>query len=173
NQQAVDQFTDLCASHQLPVAVQFRRQMLCSTTHPCFVGDVGLGSNPELMRYIKEADLVLLVGGRMPEVASQSYSLFDIPVPAQTLVHVHPDASELNRVYRADLGINVSPMAFAQALSGRSASQAPAWSGERDRLRASYLAWTDPQTITHPGQLQMGQVMNYLRSVLPDDAIMC
>ncbi|MCC2594912.1 thiamine pyrophosphate-binding protein [Pusillimonas sp. MFBS29] len=173
NQSAVDQFSDFCTRHQLPVAVQFRRQMLCSTAHPCFVGDVGLGSNPELMRYIKEADLVLLVGGRMPEVASQSYSLFDIPVPAQNLIHVHPDASELNRVYRADLGINVSPMAFAQALSDLSPAHTPVWSAERDRLRASYVAWNDPTAITHPGTLQMGQVMNYLRTALPDDAILC
>ncbi|WP_049790414.1 thiamine pyrophosphate-binding protein [Pusillimonas sp. T7-7] len=173
NQQAVDQFADFAASHQLPVAVQFRRQMLYSTAHPCFVGDVGLGSNPELMRYIKESDLVLLVGGRMSEIASQSYTLFDIPVPAQPLVHVHPDASELNRVYRSTLGINVSPIAFAQALASLPAQQDPAWSGERDTLRASYLSWTDPQKIKHPGQLQMGQVMSYLRSVLPEDAIMC
>ncbi len=173
NQSAVDQFSDFCTRHQLPVAVQFRRQMLCSTAHPCFVGDVGLGSNPELMRYIKEADLVLLVGGRMPEVASQSYSLFDIPVPAQNLIHVHPDASELNRVYRADLGINVSPMAFAQALSDLSPAHTPVWSAERNRLRASYVAWNDPTAITHPGTLQMGQVMNYLRTALPDDAILC
>src|SRR5690606_38176995 len=145
-----------------------------ATSHPCFVGDVGLGSNPELMRYIKEADLILLVGGRMSEIASQSYTLLDIPVPAQTLVHVHPDASELNRVYRSDLGINVSPIAFAQAVAGTATpAQAPAWTQERDRMRASHLAWTDPQKITHPGALQMGQVMAYLRTTLPEDAIMC
>src|SRR3546814_4063907 len=86
--------------------------MLFSTAHPCFVGDVGLGGNPALMQYITDADLILLVGGRMSEIASQSYTLLNIPVPAQTLVHVHPDAQELNRVYRADLAINVSPLAL-------------------------------------------------------------
>src|SRR5690606_32790422 len=142
DQQAVDQFADFAERHHLPVAVQFRRQMLCSTAHPCFVGDVGLGSNPELMRYIKEADLIMLVGGRMSEIASQSYSLFNIPVPEQTLVHVHPDSSELNRVYRCDLGINVSPIAFARTLADLPAAQSPAWAAERDRMRASHLAWT-------------------------------
>ena len=33
-----------------------------------------------------------LVGGRMSEMPSQSYTLLDIPTPRQTLVHVHPDA---------------------------------------------------------------------------------
>ncbi|WP_353153101.1 thiamine pyrophosphate-binding protein [Pollutimonas bauzanensis] len=173
NQAAVDQFAEFATRYQLPVAVQFRRQMLFSVDHPSFIGDVGLGGNPELMAYIKDADLILLVGGRMSEIASQSYTLLDIPVPSQTLVHVYPDAGELNRVYRADLAINVSPASFAQAVATLQPSQPAAWSADLDRIRASYLAWTDPQTITHPGTLQMGQVMSYLRSALPDDAIMC
>lgn len=173
DQTAVDQFAAFATRHKLPVAVQFRRQMLFSTAHSCFVGDVGLGSNPTLMASIKEADLVLLVGGRMSEIASQSYTLFDIPVPRQTLVHVHPDIKELNRVYRADLAINVSPKAFAASLDTLAAVPSPDRQARLQAMRDSYLGWTDPQAITHPGALQMGQVMSYLRDVLPNDAIMC
>ena len=36
---------------------------------------------------------------------SQSYTLLDIPGDGAKLVHVHPGAEELNRVYRAGLGI--------------------------------------------------------------------
>jgi len=177
NADAVAQFAEFAAQRQLPVAVQFRRQMLFPVSHPSFIGDVGLGSNPDTMAFIRDADLVLLVGGRMSEIASQSYTLFDIPVPRQALVHVHPDAGELNRVYRASLAINTSPAAFAQALSESAASggttaQAP-WAEELARMRASYEAWTNPLAIEHPGALQMGQVMSYLDSVLPPDAIMC
>src|SRR5690606_14045638 len=53
DQDAVDRFADFAQRFHLPVGVQFRRQMLFPTTHPCFVGDVGLGSNPELMQYIR------------------------------------------------------------------------------------------------------------------------
>jgi acetolactate synthase-1/2/3 large subunit len=172
NQQAVDQFADFATRCKLPVAVQFRRQMLFPTDHACFIGDVGLGSNPALMQYIKDADLVLLIGGRMSEVASQSYTLLDIPVPAQSLVHVYPDVGELNRVYRADLPILASPIAFAALLEALPSIDAPAWSPELARMRASYLSWTDPSQISHPGALQMGKVMELLRSVLPADAIM-
>ena len=171
--QATRQFAEFAERHQLPVAVQFRRQMLCSTDHSTFVGDVGLGSNPELMQYIKDADLILLVGGRMSEIASQSYTLLDIPVPTQYLVHVHPDASELNRVYRADLAINVSPVSFASAVTQLMPSQTPAWSGLTQALRASHIAWRNPDKIQNPGALQMGQVMHYLEATLPDDAILC
>ncbi|TEA77575.1 thiamine pyrophosphate-binding protein [Allopusillimonas ginsengisoli] len=174
SQEAVDDFAAFAEAMQLPVAVQFRRQMLFPTTHPCFIGDVGLGGNPALMEYIRDADLVLLIGGRMSEIASQSYTLFDIPVPKQTLVHVQADANELNRVYRANLAINVSPVSFTRALGQLNVpADAPSWSGELKRMRESYQHWADPRKITHPGALQMGQVMSHLASVLPSDAIMC
>lgn len=173
NEHAVEQFSLFAQDNHLPVAVQFRRQMLFPTNHPCFVGDIGLGSNPDLLNYAKQADLILLVGGRMSEIASQSYTLLDIPVPAQTLVHVHPDTSELNRVYCADLAIPVSPAAFAQSLATIKPVAQPAWVSALQQLRSSYQNWTNPEKIQHPGQFQMGQVMAYLRKTLPDDAIMC
>lgn len=174
NQAAVDCITEFAARWQLPVAVEFRRQMLFPTDHPCFVGDVGLGSNPQLMQTIRDADLVLLVGARMSEIASQNYTLLDIPVPKQTLVHVYPDANELNRVYRARLAINVSASVFARAISSlappaNALEPSPYLLG----LRANYVAWHDPAPIQHPGELQMGQVMAWLNSALPADAILC
>ena len=170
--QAVEQFAGFAERYQLPVAVQFRRQMLFSTDHPNFIGDVGLGSNPQMLSYIKDADLILLVGGRMSEIASQSYTLLDIPVPKQRLVHIHPDSAELNRVYRAQLAINASPASFAQAIQTLSPSQPPSRTDTLHTLRASYAAWTDPTKIQNQGELQMGQVMAYLNAHLPDDAIM-
>lgn len=171
--QAVEQFAQFATNHQLPVAVQFRRQMLFPATHPCFIGDVGIGCNPQMLDYVKNSDLVLLVGGRMSETPSQSYTLFDIPVPKQCFIHVHPDSNELNRVYRATIAFNTSPASFAAAVSTLKADRPAAWSTELQTLRASFLAWTDPTKIQHPGKLQMGAVMTYLEAHLPDDTIMC
>lgn len=175
---AVAAFAHFAEAHQLPVAVQFRRQMLFPVTHPCFIGDVGLGCNPNLINYIKEADLVLMVGGRMSEVPSQSYTLFPIPGPreGQALVHVHPDPAELNRVYRADLAINASPSAFASAVThvAPSATVHAAKRGDQlQTLRANYQAWSDPTRIQVPGTLQMGDIMAWLATSLPSDTIMC
>ncbi|HMN87901.1 MAG TPA: hypothetical protein PKA74_18230, partial [Bauldia sp.] len=41
--------------------------------------DVGIGINPALAKRVKEADLLILVGGRMSEMPSSGYSLFGIP----------------------------------------------------------------------------------------------
>jgi acetolactate synthase-1/2/3 large subunit len=55
------------------------------------------------------ADLILLIGGRMSEMPSSSYTLLEIPVPHQALVHVHPGAEELGRVYQPQLAIQATP----------------------------------------------------------------
>lgn len=171
---AVERFQAFAEAWQLPVAVQFRRQMLFSAEHPCFIGDIGLGGNPKLMDFVRNSDLVLMVGGRFSEIPSQSYTLLDIPVPRQKLVHVHPDASELNRVYVATEAVNVSPTAFCEALGGLTPTAAePVWKPALDTMRGSYRQWTQCETIRHPGKLQMSQIMSHLNEVLPADAIMC
>jgi acetolactate synthase-1/2/3 large subunit len=173
SESAVERFTRFADRLDLPVAVSFRRQMLFAADHPCYAGDLGLGVNPKLVARIKESDLVLLLGGRLSEVPSQSYTLLDIPVPRQTLVHVHPDPNELGRVYRPHLAINASPTAFSAALEGIEPPQSIRW-GERTRAaRGDYLAWSDPAQIRHPGPFQMGTVMAHLREALPADTIFC
>src|SRR5437763_765525 len=107
---AVARFADRFA---LPVATTFRRAHLVDPEHPCYAGDLGIGPNPKLLARVKGADLILLVGGRLGEMPSQSYTLLDIPAPRQTLVHVFPGIEELGRVYRAHLAINATPTAFA------------------------------------------------------------
>src|SRR5215217_6976502 len=170
---AVQRFVRFAERFELPVACTFRRQMLFPADHASYIGDLGLGVNPKLLARIKEADLVLLVGGRLSEIPSQAYTLLDIPAPKQTLVHVHPDPDELGRVYRPHLAINASPTAFSAALEGVQPPTAIGWRARAQEAHADYLAWSDPTRIRHPGPLQMGEVMAHLREVLPADTIFC
>ena len=155
----------------LPVATTFRRGNLFDALHLCYAGDLGIGVNPKLLARIKSADLVLLIGGRLGEIPSQSYTLFDIPEPQVTLVHVHPGAEELGRVYHAALAINASPTAFCSALEGLQPPNEIAWRGESDAAHADYLAWTEKAT-PQPGGVNLGAIMVWLRDSLPADAIM-
>jgi len=155
----------------LPVGVSFRRQMLFDHLHPCYAGDVGIGPNPKLAAAVKEADVVLLVGGRFSEMPSSDYTLIKSPYPTQKLVHVHADANELGRVYRPTIAINASAAAFAAAFEKTAPKTRPAWDSDTERLHKAYLDWSTPPE-TGPGAVQMGPIMNYLESVLPDDSIM-
>jgi acetolactate synthase-1/2/3 large subunit len=171
--EAVQEFADLARQWELPVTVSLRRQMLFSTDHPCFVGDLGFGPNPKLVAHVKNADLVVLIGSRMSEVPSQGYTILDIPVPQQTLVHVYPDAFELGRVYRPELAIVATPTAFIEALRGTTLPTSASRRAYRDAARNDYLAWSDPSEIQTPGTLQMAEVIRHLGEVLPTDAILC
>jgi acetolactate synthase-1/2/3 large subunit len=136
-----------------------------------YAGDVGIGINPKLGDYIKGSDLVLLVGGRFGEMPSSDYTLLKSPYPDQQLVHIHPDTSELGRVYRPTLAINASPAAFAQAFSSRKPKTVPAWVEQTKQLHADYLKWSTPPQ-TGPGAVQMGPIIAYLNEALPEDAIL-
>ncbi len=154
----------------LPVATTFRRGHLFDAMHPCCAGDFGIGPNPKLLARVKGADLVLLIGGRFGEMPSQSYSVFDIPEPQTKLVHIHPGAEELGRVYHAHLAINAAPTAFCVALEKLQAPNDIAWRGESDTAHADYLAWGEKATPV-PGAVNLGEVMVWLRDNLPPDAI--
>ncbi len=109
----------------LPVATSFRRASLFDADHPNYAGDLGIGPDPRLKARITGADLIVLIGGRLSEMPSSSYTLLDIPSPAQKLVHVHPGAEELGRVYQPTLAIQASPAAFSQAVGGVAAQGKP------------------------------------------------
>jgi acetolactate synthase-1/2/3 large subunit len=151
----------------LPVVGSFRRASLVDGGHPNFAGEIGIGPNPKLKARIEAADLVLLVGGRMSEMASQSYTLFAVPEPRQALVHVHADPLEIGRVYHPRLGIVATPPAFCAALEGLQPPNAIAWSEATQAARADYLAWSDAAT-RNPGPVQLGEIMLTLREVAPD-----
>jgi acetolactate synthase I/II/III large subunit len=154
----------------LPVCTTFRRLHLFDALHPCYAGDLGIGPNPKLLERIKAADLVILVGGRMGELPSQGYTLFDIPRPQMTFVHVHPGAEELGRVYSPHLAIHATPTAFAAALDRLEFPSAPR--GQAAAAHADYLTWTE-QPTEQPGAINLGAVMVWLRENLPADAILC
>ena len=155
---------------QLPVACSFRRQMLFDNLHSNYAGDVGIGVNPKLMARIKASDLVLLVGGRLSEMPSQSYTLLDIPTPSQQFVHVHADAEELGRVYRADLAINASPTAFCKAAEGLQPPNEIPWQGNAASAHHDYMEWSGARPDV-PGDLKMPGVMEWIEANLADDAV--
>jgi acetolactate synthase-1/2/3 large subunit len=170
SQAASDAVARFAQKLALPVCTTFRRLHLFDALHPCYAGDLGIGPNPKLLERIKAADLVILVGGRMGELPSQSYTLFDIPRPQMTFVHVHPGAEELGRVYSPHLAIHATPTAFAAALDRLELPSAPR--GQAAAAHADYLAWTE-QPTEQPGAVNLGAVMVWLRENLPADAILC
>ncbi len=155
---------DFAAAWGLPVAASFRRQQLFDHLHPNYAGDLGLGSNPKMIARLREADVILALGARLSEIPSQNFGLLKTPAPEQRLIHVHPGAEEIGRIYAPALGINATPGAFLAAMEGQ-AFAAPKQGG--NTAHSEYLDWTDQPPET-PGAVQMGAVMSHLREAAPD-----
>jgi acetolactate synthase-1/2/3 large subunit len=154
----------------IPLATSFRRTHVVDPVHPSYAGDLGSGPNPKLLARVKTADLVLLIGGRLGEWPTQGYTLLDVPVPRQTLIHVHPGIEELGRVYRPHLAINASPAAFTAALDQVAAPNDIRWRAETKAAHADYLAFSEKPTAV-PGAVNLGEIVVGLRERLPADAV--
>ena len=103
---------------------------------------------------------------------SQGYTLLDIPGPQTRLVHIHPGAEEIGRVYRPHLAIHSTPTAFAEAAQALRPPADIAWREATTLAHADFLAWTEVPT-DQPGGVNLGTVMVWLRENLPADAILC
>jgi acetolactate synthase-1/2/3 large subunit len=153
---------------RLPVATSFRRKDCFDNAHACYAGELGFGMNPALAARVRESDLILALGTRLGEVTTAEYTLLTPPFPAQPLVHVHPDAGELGRVYRPDVAVPVRPEAFVAALDG--ALPATPLADEWTRAaRADYEAFVQPPADEHA--LQLATFFRTLGARAPADAI--
>ena len=162
-------------AHALPVACAFRFQDLFDNHDPHYVGDVGIGINPALAERVRDADLLLAIGPRLGEMTTSGYTLLDVPVPRQALVHVHPGNEELGRVYRAALMIEAGMPEFAAQLADLQVAGPAVLAARRTRVagaRTEYEAWqARPAAMPANATLDLWAVVRHLRETLPADAI--
>lgn len=166
---AVDDIAAFAQANDLATACAFRNQDRMDNRLPNYVGDVGIGSNPTLIKALKETDLMIVAGPRVGEQTSQGYTLLDLPVPRQPIVHIHPDAEELGRVFQPTLPINAGMPQFAAAARALAPVDSGAWAGFRQELRQAYEANLEIQPTL--GKVDMADVMAALRELLPADAV--
>ncbi len=143
------------------VYAAFRRQDVFPNEHPLYLGHLTLATPPETLRALDEADLVLVVGSRLDEVTTQSYSL---PRADQAVIQISADPGA------AQLGLVADARAALSALVAQAPSRGPAreWS-------AAHRAYVDSSSIP-AGRTTSGidpaQVIAALREVLPEDTVL-
>lgn len=152
---------------RLPVVASFRRKDLFDNASDCFVGDLGLGPNPRLLARLKECDLLLAIGARLGENPTQGYTLFSRADLARKLIHIHPGAEELGRVWPASLAAVADMKSAARTLSELRIEGD--WDDWRAAARADYEAWTRPIAVT--GAVNLSEIVAHVGATLPHDAI--
>lgn len=153
----------------LPVVAEFRCQDYFDNHHPCYIGDLGLDINPKLFDRVAASDAILCIGARLGEMPSNAYSLLDIPNPSQKLLHIHPSADELGRVYRPDLAVVATAPAFAATLKDMTLTARREWREWTEAGRSDYLAHIEPRPVTTSPDL--GRVVAWLSARLAGDVI--
>src|SRR5579863_2079304 len=167
--EAAADLASFAAANRLATANTFRRQDRFDNLHPCYAGDLGISPNPKLAARVREADLLICVGTRLSEAATDGYSLLAVPRPAQKLVHVHMGADELGRVYQADLPINAGVPQFAEAARMLTPVDSSRWADATAVAHQDYLEYSTP--VANPGDLQLAEIVAGLRAELPPDTI--
>ena len=157
---------------ELPVATSYRRGPLFDASHPCYAGDLGLGPNPKLIARIKQSDLPILLGGRLGEIPSQGFTLFEIPGPRADLIHIHASAEEFGRsIRRASHPRDADRL--RRGARRAHAARAPS-AGARRRRRRTRISSPGPRSPTpQPGAVNLGAIMVWLRGNVPPDTILC
>ncbi len=164
--QALQRFAE---NWKLPVGNAFRFQDTFDNLHPNYAGDVGIGLNPKLAQRIQDSDLLLVLGPRLGEMTTGGYAMLKPPRLTQPLVHIHPSAEELNRVYHADLAILATLGAAASAFESLTAPASVPWGAWTDQAHADYLANLAPQAL--PGDIDMAAIIEVVNRLLPADAV--
>lgn len=154
----------------LPVATAFRRQDAIAPSSPVYAGNLGYGPNPKLVERVKAADLILAVGARLGEATTDGYTIPPLGDPDRTLIHVHPDPEELNRVYPADLAICASMDEFAESAALWEDGDILSFDAG-DEAHVEWEAWATAQPNGHA--LDLGQCVGLMRDLLPADSIVC
>jgi acetolactate synthase I/II/III large subunit len=158
-------------AQRIPVVASFRCQDFVDNASPAYAGHAGLGMAPAVASAIRDADVLLAIGGRLGEIPTDGYTLIRPGRPVQRLVHVHPDPSEIGAVYQPELGIVAGLEAFAAAARKLPAAGAEQRADLIEEKREAYER-NLRETRDLPGPLQLSAVMAALRERLGPDAIL-
>ena len=163
---------ELAETWMLPISPTHRRPHLFDARHPNYGGYMGIRVPPALISEMKKADLIVFLGERITDSVSQSYTFPAAPQPQLPVVHVWPDANEIGRVWRVDLGIPADPH---EVIKGLLAKGAPADSAKRKGwvagLHERHLALLEKKWEPTTDGINFAAIVCEVDKHLADDAI--
>ncbi len=155
-------------SSELPVAVPFRRQDYLDNRSSSYVGDLGVGMNPELAKSLQDSDLLVLLGAELRDIATDGYQLIDPTGVVPPIIQIHPGSDQAGQVYPVEIAVTARASDVLAQLSVM-----PPITGAADwtqQLRGAYEAWQAPKET--PGPVKMEEIVPWLSENLPEDSIL-
>ncbi|MGH7641981.1 MAG: thiamine pyrophosphate-binding protein [Candidatus Dormibacteria bacterium] len=174
---AWEELRELAEVLQVPVATSMIAQGAMPERHPLALGFTGAVGVRPANAAVKEADLVVAVGTRFPEMDSSSWRSSKFLDPARCrLVHIDIDSRPLYRTYNPV----VSAVADArealgmllQAAKRRGTTSREAYLREIETTRQ---AWQDELQVLEADEsfpIQPPRLIRALREILPDNSVL-
>jgi acetolactate synthase-1/2/3 large subunit len=132
---AVPAFRAFVERTQIPVVATLKGLGCVPTTHPLFLGMLGMHGTRAANLTVQEADLLLCIGARFDDRATGAVDGF---APEAKVVHFDVDASEVGKLKQVDVAVVGELRLALQALTSR--PQADAWR-ETCAERKALFAW--------------------------------
>jgi acetolactate synthase-1/2/3 large subunit len=163
------------AATGIPVATTISGKGAISERDPLAVGVCGRFSR-FANDLIAEADVLLVVGSKLGEIATNRWSV--IPREA-TLIHVDIDPEEIGKIYRTEVGLwgdaGATLAALEAAVAAAGGRDRQTMSDQQATVDAARKAWataTEPLYHSPESPLHMARVLAELREALPADGIL-
>lgn len=156
---------------KIPVALSWKNQDLFDNSSSLYAGHLGFKIPKAQVDLLAGADVILAVGTRLGDVATQGFTFPKAPEPDQTLIHVHPDAAQIGRVFRTDIGIVSDGIAFLEALAGHAADAPGTRDGWNGKIAAFITDFTAPAPRKMDDGIDFGEVVQAIGETARDDAI--
>ena len=167
----VADLTKLAEQWVLPVMPTHRRPHLFDAFHPNYGGYMASRVHADTLAELKKSDLLIALGERITGSLSQGFTFPAAPDPQMPLVHVWPDANEVGRVWRPDLGMAGEPSAVVRALLARgapaSAEKRRSWVA---KLHETHKRVTKPEWQPTSDGVNFSAVIAEINKHLTDDA---
>ena len=171
------ELTHLAEYLQIPVATTMSGQGAIPGNHPLAAGFTGTVGTPTANRLAQEADVILALGTRMPEMDTNSWKVdrfFAIP-PAK-LIHVDLNPHEIGKMFPVEIGVvgdaravlnQLITVAEAETVARRPSAWVQAMQQERDQW------WTDLEASQHSDEvpISVGRLLGDIRQVLPPEGV--
>lgn len=156
---------------QVPVALSWKNQDLFDNSLPLYAGHLGFKTPKPHIDLLAESDVILAVGTRLGDVATQGFTFPSVPEPKQTLIHVHPDPTRIGRTFRTRIGVVADGTRFLRELAVYPA-QVPdgrdAWIEKVAGFIAKFSAWAPRKA---GDGIDFGEVVQAIAETARDDAI--
>lgn len=168
---------ELATRHGIPVATSMSGQGVVPESHPLALGTTGVVGTRPGNEALREADVVIAVGTRFPEMDASSWRPEHFAsFPPASLVHIDIDPRQLNRTFPATVAVCADACAGVEALTAAlDGGDSPDTADWLARLTAVEREWTDSLREVRAGDgvpFEPAYLLTRLRELLPDDAVL-